>query len=121
MKVIKLPDFCNPNHSIVRKVIEDNCTCPFCGHVHESSEGFGGSLFLKNERLDHVISRVIGHGFKRYGIGKPWYKHLFDKPCYWFTLEFICSHCKGEWETDEYPLFNIQGYEVRDSSETIEI
>jgi len=102
MKVLKLPDSIEPNKLLESKIRKENSICPFCGET----KIYDLFTFVKEGIWDTSGVECVSDGIvgmERYGVEKPFWKHLFSKPQWWKTLEFKCHTCGAKWKTDEFP------------------
>ena len=105
MKITKLPDKCEPNKLLKEKIKNMYMTCPCCGENRECD------IFddIKNNRK-HIGVECYSFYPARYGIQKPWHKHLFDKRTWWTTMIFECHTCGAKWESEEFPEIECELY-----------
>lgn len=101
MKITRLPDKCEPNVMLRKKMIERYRMCPCCGENRFLD--FKAQLEAIKENKGKFGVRLMVYGNRRLGFQKPWYKHIFEGEKWWNSLSFKCETCGAEWESEEFP------------------
>lgn len=82
IKIIRLPDKCDPNKIMRERIEEMYRACPFCnneGEILRTTSWYG---------KDHT---------------KSWFRRLFDKRNRWRIDHYYCDVCGAAWDTPAYP------------------
>lgn len=98
IKIKKLPKEYDPNYLIKEEIKKKNMTCPFCGETRKYDFSY-----CYESNVDYGVEYFPLSNTCRYGKQIPWYKHIFDKSCWWYRMCFKCHTCRAEWESEEYP------------------
>ena len=113
IKITKLPDNLDAkkiaDKEMMKGIYRNYSVCPVCG---------GNSKVFMNASKYSIIPSNNPIGMQpsaaRYGYqkGLPFLKRLVTDKMYWCVNHFVCRKCGCEWDSPEFPLFEVPyGYQ----------
>lgn len=112
--ITKLPECLDANKiadkAMINAIYDNYSTCPVCGtndEVFMNSSPYW-SILSEGEKYIDETPKTARYGYQK---GVPFWKRIGVPKQYWCISHFHCKQCGCEWDSPEYPLFNVpKGY-----------
>ena len=105
LKITKLPESIDvkkiADDKMMHSIFNHYSTCPICGNNDNVFMNYSGFYPKRQIGMEPKTAR---YGYQK---GLPFWKRFFASKLYWCINSFRCKNCGCEWESPEYPLFEV--------------